>query len=103
MDEALIRRGRPVTILVDDARWPWRGRRWAHLISDESYEELHQFAALIGKRREAFQGDHYDVDEAERELALLAGAVAVNSRELVSRLRSAGLRQRSSRQSEDQP
>ncbi|MXZ00473.1 MAG: DUF4031 domain-containing protein [Acidimicrobiaceae bacterium] len=81
-----------MAILVDDARWPWRGRRWAHLVSDQSYDELHEFAALIGKRRAAFQGDHYDVDEAERELALRAGAVAVNSRELVSRLRAAGLR-----------
>ena len=81
-----------MTILVDDARWPWRGRRWAHLVSDESYEELHRFAVLIGKRRAAFQGDHYDVDEAERELALAAGAVAVDSRELVARLRAAGLR-----------
>ena len=83
-----------MAILVDEARWPWRGRRWAHLVSDESYDELHRFAALIGKRRAAFQGDHYDVDEAERELALAAGAVAVNSRELVVRLRDAGLRQR---------
>ncbi|WP_419839328.1 DUF4031 domain-containing protein [Candidatus Poriferisodalis sp.] len=81
-----------MTILVDDALWPWRGRRWAHLVSDESYDELHRFAALIGKRRAAFQGDHYDVDETERELALRAGAVGVNSRELVSRLRAAGLR-----------
>ncbi|MDE0133358.1 MAG: DUF4031 domain-containing protein [Acidimicrobiaceae bacterium] len=81
-----------MAILVDDARWPWRGRRWAHLVSDQSYDELHEFAALIGKRRAAFQGDHYDVDETERELALQAGAVAVNSRELVARLRAAGLR-----------
>lgn len=86
-----------MTILVDEARWPWRGRRWAHLVSDESYEELHRFAASIGKRRAAFQGDHYDVDEAERECALAAGAVAVNSRELVARLRAAGLRQRNAR------
>lgn len=86
-----------MTILVDEDRWPWRGRRWAHLVSDESYDELHQFAAHIGKRRAAFQGDHYDVDEVERELALRAGAVAVSSRELVSRLRAAGLRRRGPR------
>ena len=83
-----------MTILVDDARWPWRGRLWAHLVSDVSYEELHAFAASIGKRRAAFQGDHYDIDTAEREVALRYGAVAVNSRELVSRLRTAGLRKR---------
>lgn len=90
-----------MTILVDEARWPWRGRRWAHLVSDESYEELHRFAASIGKRRAAFQSDHYDVDEAERELALAAGAVAVDSRELVARLRAAGLRRRNARPPDD--
>lgn len=83
-----------MTILVDAARWPWRGRRWAHLVSDESYDELHAFAELIGKRRAAFQGDHYDVDSQEREMALHAGAVPVDSRELVARLRAAGLRKR---------
>lgn len=29
-----------MTILVDNAIWPWRGRVWAHLISDESLTEL---------------------------------------------------------------
>jgi hypothetical protein len=83
-----------VTILVDDAIWPWRGRRWAHLVSDESYDELHAFAAAIGLRREWFQGDHYDVPALTRGLAIERGATAVGSRELVRRLRAAGLRRR---------
>ena len=33
-----------LTVLVDPAIWPWRDRRWSHLVSDESYEELHAFA-----------------------------------------------------------
>jgi hypothetical protein len=81
-------------ILVDSAVWPWRGRKWAHMVSDDSYRELHPFAQAIGKRRLSFQGDHYDVDEATRALALDAGAMAVDSRELVRRLRAAGLRRR---------
>src|SRR4029450_12743600 len=28
-------------ILVDEPRWPARGRLWSHLVSDVSYEELH--------------------------------------------------------------
>ena len=84
-----------VAVLVDEARWPWRGRRWAHLVSDSSYDELHELAQSIGLRRIGFQGDHYDVDETDRDRALAAGAVATNSRELVRRLRAAGLRQRS--------
>jgi len=81
-----------VAILVDDARWWWKGRHWAHLVSDESYDELHAFAACLGVPRRAFQGDHYDVPEDFRDHALLLGARAVGSRELARRLRAAGLR-----------
>lgn len=84
-----------VAVLVDEARWPWRGRRWAHLVSDSSYDELHELAQSIGLRRIGFQGDHYDVDETDRDRTLAAGAVPINSRELVRRLRAAGLRRRS--------
>lgn len=84
-----------VAVLVDEARWPWRGRRWAHLVSDSSYDELHELAQSIGLRRIGFQGDHYDVDEIDRDRALAARAVATDSRELVRRLRAAGLRRRS--------
>jgi len=80
-------------ILVDDARWPWRGRRWAHLVSDSSYDELHRFAERLGLPRRIFQGDHYDVPTDVRTLAVRLGAVEVSSRELLARLRQAGLRQ----------
>jgi hypothetical protein len=83
-----------VAILVDAAVWPWRGRRWAHLVSDDSYDELHGFARQLGIPRRAFQGDHYDIPADLREEALAFGATAVDSRELVRRLRDAGLRRR---------
>ncbi len=86
-----------MAIIVDEATWPWRGRRWAHLASDASLEELHAFAAGLGLRREWFQGDHYDVPAAVRDEAIARGAVTVSSRELVQRLRSAGLRRRGAR------
>jgi hypothetical protein len=79
-------------ILVDQAIWPWRGRRWAHLVSDESYDELHDFAAALGIERRAFQGDHYDVPDEYRIRAIELGATPVDARELVRRLRAAGLR-----------
>jgi hypothetical protein len=79
-------------ILVDDAIWPFRGERWAHLISDGSYAELHAFAEQLGIPRRGFQGDHYDVPSRLRTAAIARGATAVTSRELVVRLRSAGLR-----------
>jgi Protein of unknown function (DUF4031) len=85
---------RGVSILVDAAVWPHRGDHWAHLISDSSYEELHAFAGGLGIPRRGFQGDHYDVPSAVRELALRNGAEAVSSRELLRRLVAAGLRAR---------
>ena len=36
------------------------GPYWSHLLADTP-EELHEFAARIGLRREWFQGDHYDI------------------------------------------
>ena len=86
-----------MTVLVDDAAWPWRGDRWAHLASDTSVDELHAFANVLGIRRLAFQDDHYDVPVAVRELAIERGARAVSSRVLVAALRTAGLRVRGRR------
>lgn len=83
-----------MAVLVDPATWPWRGRRWAHLVSDESYEELHAMADLLGIERRWFQGDHYDVPSELRERAIELGAQPVPSRELVRRLVSSGLRKR---------
>jgi len=81
-----------VAILIDEPRWWWRGRRWCHLVSDHSLDELHDFAASVDITRRAFQGDHYDIPEEYRDAMLVAGAVEVESRELVRRLRAAGLR-----------
>ena len=81
-----------MTVLVDPAVWPWRGERWSHLVSDVSYDELHEFAARLGVPRRAFQGDHYDIPASLREPALALGAQAVPARELLLRLKAAGLR-----------
>jgi len=81
-----------VSVLVDEPRWWWRGRRWCHMVSDVSLEELHGFAQELGIPRRAFQGDHYDVPEELRQDTVTAGAQEVESRELVRRLRRAGLR-----------
>ena len=83
-------------ILVDDAVWPSRGRRFAHLVSDSSFAELHDFAARLGLPQRAFHRDHYDVPAELREAAVVLGADPVPSRELVRRLQAAGLRRRKS-------
>jgi hypothetical protein len=81
-----------MAVLIDEPRWWFRGRRWCHLVSDSSLEELHEFAAGLGIPRRGFQGDHYDIPEELRPDAVTFGAVEVESRELVRRLRAAGLR-----------
>jgi hypothetical protein len=81
-----------MAVLVDQAIWHWRGRKWAHLVSDVSYDELHAFAERLGIPRRAFQGDHYDVPDDYRVEAIRLGAEAVDARVLVRRLRAAGLR-----------
>jgi hypothetical protein len=83
-----------MAILVDAPVWAWRGRRWAHLVSDASHDELHEFAARLGIPRRAFQGDHYDITAELRVVAVWYGAIQVDGRELVRRLRVSGLRRR---------
>jgi hypothetical protein len=87
-----------VTVLIDPPVWPWRGRRWSHLVSDVCYDELHAFVAReLGVPRHAFQGDHYDVPEELYDVAVAAGAQPVECRELLTRLLAAGLRIRKPR------
>lgn len=81
-----------VTILVDECRWPFRGRLWCHLVSDTSYEELHAFVGQLGVPRVAFQGDHYDLHETGRRRAIELGATPVDGRAIVTALDAAGLR-----------
>lgn len=83
-----------MTVLVDPAVWPFRGGLWSHLVSDVSYEELHEFAQRLGVPRRAFQGDHYDIPSQLHEPAVRLGARPVPARELLARLTGAGLRRR---------
>lgn len=81
-----------MTILIDEARWWHRGRKWCHLVSDVSLDELHEFADVNGIPRRGFQGDHYDIPEEYRQTMIDGGATVVESRELLRRLKAAGLR-----------
>ena len=81
-------------ILIDPPAWPAWNRVWSHLVSDESYDELHAFAKAAGIPARGFDRDHYDVPEEWYAEAVAAGAVPVTSRELIIRLLAAGLRRR---------
>jgi len=81
-----------VTVYVDPPTWPGHGRMWSHLISDESFDELHDFAEELGVPRRAFERDHYDIPSHRYADVVAAGAVEVSSREVVRLLTGAGLR-----------
>ena len=83
-----------MTVLVDEPIWPFRDRLWCHLVSDTSYDELHALATALGIPPGAFQGDHYDLPAEMRDDAIALGAQPVSGRELITRLRASGLRQR---------
>ena len=83
-------------ILIDPPAVPAHGRLWSHLVSDTSYDELHDFAAAHGIPARGFERDHYDVPDSAYDALVAGGAVPVSSRELVARLVAAGLRRRKS-------
>jgi hypothetical protein len=58
------------------------------MVSDESVEELHEFAARIELKRKSFQSTlrpHYDLRPSKRRLAVSMGAQEVGMRDLVRR------------------
>ena len=81
-----------MSILIDRPAWPAHGTLWSHLVSDSSLEELHAFASAQGIPRRGFDLDHYDVPQARYDSLVAAGAVPVDFRGLVTRLRASGLR-----------
>lgn len=95
-----------MAVYVDDADIPAEVRngsrihrsRWSHLTAD-TQDELHEFAARLGLRREWFQPGrpidgqpspfwHYDVTSPKRAQALALGAISMPARELASYCRA---------------
>ncbi len=92
-----------MTLLIDPPSVAAYGRLWSHLASDTSFDELHRFAQGLGVPPRGFDHDHYDIPSERYEDVVAAGAVPVSSKELVARLRAAGLRRRRSRSLEPRP
>lgn len=64
-------------IYIDDYQAKFRGMKMSHMVSDTSIDELHEFAAKLGMKREWFQdksAPHYDVSEGLRQKAYKMGA-----------------------------
>ncbi|NYF11035.1 hypothetical protein HDC94_002191 [Leifsonia sp. AK011] len=79
-------------ILIDQPIWPAHGTVWAHIVSDSSLEELHEFAARAGIPERGFDRDHYDVPARSWNDLVALGAQPVGVREFVRRLEASGLR-----------
>lgn len=81
-----------MAILIDPPMWPAHGTVFSHLVSDESLDELHEFAKSAELPHRAFDRDHYDVPVARYQDLVTRGAVEVEATELVRRLVRSGLR-----------
>lgn len=73
--------GTQMSVYVDDMFAPYRRMLMCHMVAD-TVDELHEMADKIGIARKWFQGDHYDICKAKRELAIRFGAKAVSRMEL---------------------
>lgn len=78
-----------MAVYVDSPVWYWQGRRWCHLLADDT-DELHRFAARLGLTRMSYQGPprtsapHYDLTGTERGRALALGAIACGRAEIIA-------------------
>ena len=86
-----------MAVYVDAAVWRWAGRRWCHLMADDT-DELHRFAASLGVHRLVYQGPpkttapHYDITAFEREKAVRLGAIECSREEIVAVVRRVRVR-----------
>ena len=83
-----------MVVLIDPPGWPAHGTRFAHLVSDESLDELFAFADGAQIPMRAFDHDHYDVPESRHAELVTAGAIPVAPSTLLRRLVTSGLRVR---------
>ncbi len=69
-----------MTVYVDNMRTAYRRMVMCHMLGD-SEAELHAMADRIGIARRWYQGDHYDICQAKRALAVAAGAIEVTAKQ----------------------
>ena len=86
-----------MAVYVDAPIWHFAGRRWCHLMADDT-AELHGFAARLGLKLSSYQGPpktsapHYDITGLERNRALRLGAVECSREEIVAIFRRVRVR-----------
>jgi hypothetical protein len=77
-----------MTVYVDDMKADYEpshrhGFKYvmSHMFADTE-DELHAMADKIGVLRKWYQGDHYDITQSKRALAVQAGAKEITVREM---------------------
>lgn len=79
-----------MAVYIDSANLKYRNMIMCHMIAD-SYEELHDMAQKIGMKKAWFQSNasfpHYDVCLMRKKKAIQYGAIQLNRRELVYKMR----------------
>lgn len=75
-----------MTVYVDNMQAKYKSKHrlgttyvMSHMIADTE-EELHAMADKIGVARKWFQGDHYDITQTKKALAIAAGATPITWR-----------------------
>ena len=71
-----------MTVYVDDMQAAYGRMLMCHMVGPE--EDLHAMADRIGVSRRWYQGDHYDVCQAKRALAVKAGAREITQRQMAA-------------------
>ena len=77
-----------MAILIDPPRTEAHGRRWSHLVSDTSLDELHRVRRSLGIPERGFEGDHYDIPEERYAAVVAAGARPTPARDLLRALQA---------------
>lgn len=79
-----------MTVYVDKARNKYKRMVMCHLMAD-TLDELHEFAARLGMKREWYQPvstPHYDLSLSRRAMALELGAVEIDEKKVVEIIRA---------------
>lgn len=95
-----------MAVYVDNLRdYGWRHGPSCHLIAD-SVDELIRFAVAMGLREEWFQPKstpHFDLTADGRALAVENGAIELNNRELIKKVRELRKNRLQSSDEDDRP
>lgn len=79
-----------MTVYIDDMNFKYGRMIMCHMIAD-SIDELHIMAGQIGINRKWYQNKpnrpHYDICLSKKALAIKLGAVEINSKELIEKLK----------------